>query len=378
MHSILTGKIEIFFTYAFLFANQNFMISRRTTQFENINAFIIPLLDCMQSKILAMNNTAQSNPFEFPSQIAILVIAFLGVIANGVLLVVLLWDPLKCFRRPSIYFVISLAFSDFFTGITSCLFAVQRYVTSKFFVLILQSAIFSSIENSFITILLMSIERLIVILYPMKVKSIITSRRIFMSIGVTWLVSILLGAATSFPTVEIFNDYVKFGILLECFLIVLIMLGIYSRMIFLLKNSSKVFRGNGFFRHSTREAESRRSVEKYHRNLNTVVFYLALVLIITVLPHLTLGLVYLGYKFFHPDHPLPLSLQYAPHVTFPIELLNFVLNSVIYAYRLPQFRASLFYCCKKNSGNGHQERALRRILSHNIEPNGNHTIDDEV
>ncbi|XP_028397555.1 melanopsin-like [Dendronephthya gigantea] len=324
------------------------------------------------------NTTVQSNPFEFPSQISILVIAFLGVIANGILLVVLLWDPLKCFRRPSMYFVISLAFSDFFTGIASCLFAVKDHVTSEYFGLILQSAIFCSIENSFITILLMSIERLIVIMFPMKAISIITSRRIFISIGVTWFFSILLGAAVSFPPGAIFNDYVKFGILIECFLIILIMLGIYIRMIFLLKNSSNVFRENGFIRHSSCDARSRRSIDRYHRSLNTVVFYLALVLIITVLPHLILGQVYLGYKFFHPNHPMPLSLQYAPYVTFPIELLNFVLNSVIYAYRLPQFRASLFHCCKKKSGNQRQETALRRILFHNNVPNGNHTVDDDV
>ena len=300
-----------------------------------------------------MNKTTETapatNPFALPSEISIMIIGIFGVITNGTLLIVMILDPLKCFRRPSMYFVLSLAISDLFTSITSCLFAVQNHVTSEFFSKVLTSVIWASVVNSFVTILSMAIERFIVVRYPIKAKSIITTRRILIAITVTWVISLVSGAGVSFPPP--YNEYVQFGCLLECFVIILVMFGIYLRILVLLKKSSKIFRAGHFTRHRHRNSEQgkRRNDVAYQRSLNMVVFYLALVLIITVLPHLILGQIYLGYKFFYPTHSRPESLLNAPYISFPIELLNFVLNPVIYAYRLPQFRAALCYYFKKKT-----------------------------
>ena len=326
---------------------------------------------------LAMNNTAQpSNPLAIPSDIAVLVIGIIGIITNGILLLVLYLDPFKCFRRPSMYFVISLSFSDLSTGIASCLYAMKNHFTSEYFLKVVTSSIWASVENSFIIILLMAIERFIVIRYPMKAKSIITGRRMFMAIVVTWLVSILLGAGVSLP--EPINDYVMFGCLIECFLIILVMLGIYLRMICLLKKSSKIFRGKQLVRHSRCEQGKKPKDATYQRSLNMVVFYLALVLIITVLPHLIIGQIYLGYKFFYPTHQpdqWPVSLVYAPYISFPLELLNFVLNSVIYAYRLPQFRRTLCYYLRRKSGNRLREGSVLIFPRNRNSTRGNHASD---
>lgn len=300
-----------------------------------------------------MNKTVETppatNPFALPSEISILIIGIFGVITNGTLLFVMIKDPLKCFRRPSMYFVLSLAFSDLSTGMASCLFAVQDRVMSELFNKVLVSVIWASVVNSFITILSMAIERFIVVRYPIKAKSIITARRISIAITVTWVVSIASGSGVSFPPP--YNEYIQFGCLLECFIIILVMFGIYLRILVLLKKSAKMFRGGQFTRHRHRSSEQgkKRNDTAYQRSLNMVVFYLALVLIITVLPHLILGQIYLGYKFFYPTLSRPESLEYAPYISFPVELLNFVLNPVIYAYRLPQFRASLCYYFKKKA-----------------------------
>ena len=322
-----------------------------------------------------MNSTAPStNPFELPSDIAVLVIGIFGVITNGILLLVMFLDPLKCFRRPSMYFAISLAFSDLSTGITSCLISMQKHVTSEYFKKFNNSSIWASVENSFITILLMAIERFIVIRYPIKAKSIITTRRISIAIAVTWLVSIVLGAGVSFP--KPYNDYVMFGCLIECFLIILVMLGIYFRMSVLLRKSSKIFRGKQFSRHGSCEPGKKpKKNATYERSLNMVVFYLALVLIITVFPHLLIGQVYLGYTLFYPTLPMPFSLRYAPYISFPVELLNFVLNSVIYAYRLPQFRTALCYYLGKKRRNGRREGSISIFSRHRNSSKNDRTSD---
>ena len=291
-----------------------------------------------------MSNTTP-NPLALPSDIATLVIGIIGVITNGILLTVLLLDPLKCFRRPSMYFVISLAFSDFLTCIVSCAFPFRMKVPSEYFTLISISAIWASVENSFLTILLMAIERLIVIRVPMKAKSIITRRRTWIAIAITWLISLLLGAGVSIPPP--YGDYVMFCVLIELFVIILVMLIIYVIMLILIKKSSNIFRGKQFTRHSSSGSEKKPKEAKQEHNLTMVVFYLALVLVVTVLPHLIIGQIFVGNKLFNPGQKQTKALSYAPYISFPVELLNFVLNSVIYAYRLPQFRDSLRYYLKK-------------------------------
>ena len=320
-----------------------------------------------------MNNTTQPpNPLALPSDIATLVIGIIGVITNGILLTVLLLDPLKCFRRASMYFVISLAFSDFITGIVSCMFAFYKQVNSKNFSNILISMIWASVENSFVTILLMAIERLIVIRVPMKAKSIITRRRTWIAIAITWLISLLLGAGVSFPYP--YGAYIKFCVLIELFVIILVMLIIYVIMLILIKKSSKIFRGKQFTRHRSCGLGKKSKEAKQEHNLTMVVFYLALVLVVTVLPHLIIGQIFVGNELFNPGQKQTKALSYAPYISFPVELLNFALNSVIYAYRLPQFRDSLRYYLIKITrkrqlrsvpilNSMHQETSFARCLS---------------
>ena len=310
----------------------------------------------LDSVTLAMNNSTPqpTNPFELPSDIATLVIGIFGVITNAILLLIMFLDPFKCFHRPNMYFVISLAFSDLSTSIASCMFAWRKYEPSEYLSKVATFAIWASIGNSFVTILLMAIERYIVIRFPMKAKSIITTKRIFIAIASTWVVSTILGAGVSFS--KSFHSYIKFGVLIECFVIVLVMLIIYVRMSVLLRKSSKIFSETQFSRHSSTEHGKKPKDAAYQRSLNMVVFYLALVLIITVVPHLIIGQIYLGYIFFYPTHDRPVALTYAPYISFPVELLNFVLNPVIYAYRLPQFRKALcYYLRRKTKKRRHEE-----------------------
>lgn len=310
-----------------------------------------------QNTSLAMNNAASaSNSFQLPSSVVVLIIGIVGFITNGILLLVMFFDPLKCFHRPSMYFVISLAISDFLTGIASCFFAVEQLVRSPYIKTVSVAAIWCSVENSFITILLMAIERLIAIRYPLKAKSMITSRRILILILITWFISMGFGAGVSFPLP--YGSYVMFGCLIGCFLIIVVMLAIYFTMIVLLRKSSKMFGGRQITRHGTSESGRKAKDAKFQRCLNMVVFYLALVLIITVLPHLIIGQIYLGYALFYPTHSRPVLLEYAPYISFPLELLNFVLNSVIYAYRLPQFRASVCYYLKRKKRRMNREVSL--------------------
>ena len=65
---------------------------------------------------LAPDPFAEVGIFAFGSAIYMLVISFITTLANGVLLVVFLVDPLKTLKSPTSYFLIALAINDLLNG----------------------------------------------------------------------------------------------------------------------------------------------------------------------------------------------------------------------------------------------------------------------
>lgn len=313
-----------------------------------------------------MNETCLlKHPLALPYLVAILVVGIAAVFANGILLIVLLFDPLKCFRRPSMYFITSLGFSDLLTGIVSCLYSIHHIQNcsskettrneSEYLSKVIKSTIWASVENSFITVLLMAIERYIFIKFPIKAKSIVTVKRIFLAIGVTWLVSLIFGAGVSLS--HPYDKYIKFGILFQLVFLIFVMLFLYVRIIILLGKSSKAFQGKQFSRHCSIRSGKAQMENQHQSFLNKIVFYLALILFITVLPHLIIGQIFLVFEIFFRSYAKPKALEYASFISFPLELLNFVLNAVVYAYRLPKFRSSLCHILRGIRGKVSSQRS---------------------
>ena len=56
--------------------------------------------------------------FAFGSAIYIIIVPFLNIVANGLLLVVFYFDPLKIFRNATTYSLIGIAFVDIFIAAT--------------------------------------------------------------------------------------------------------------------------------------------------------------------------------------------------------------------------------------------------------------------
>ena len=56
--------------------------------------------------------------FAFGSAIYMFIASFLSIIANGLLLLVFLFDPLKIFRKATTYFLVGLSIADILTATT--------------------------------------------------------------------------------------------------------------------------------------------------------------------------------------------------------------------------------------------------------------------
>lgn len=315
---------------------------------------MITFLDTRFRVIMAANKSTPS-PFDtstllLGSNISVFFIGILSILTNGTLLLITFLDPLKKFKRSSTYFITSLSFSDFITGITSCMYAFHTKISlNPILQKALSASIWVSVQNSFITILLMAVERLLVVKEPLGVRRIITRRRTVLAIAVTWIASVVSGAATGIPTP--YGIYVRFAILIEFSLIILVMLSIYVRMLVLLKVSDNVLKGKKFSGNSRQQMTSRSCSTRAQHNLNTVVLNIAVILVVTVVPHVVVGLTFYTFKLFCPKtcQATP-AMTVSTIISFPIELLHFVLNPIVYAWRLSEYRQSLrYYFSRKNS-----------------------------
>ena len=293
---------------------------------------------------MASNNTIDTASIQLGADISVFLIGILSILTNGTLLLVTFLDPLKRFNRSSTCFITSLSFSDFVTGITSCTYAFHAKITSNPLLLwSISISIWVCVQNSFITILLMAVERLLVVKEPLGVRRIITKRRTVLAIAVAWVVSAVSGGATGIP--KPYRTYVKFAILMEFAVIIVAMLLIYLRMLVLLKQSDRALKGKKFSG-SNRQQVARKasSTSKAQHNLNRVVFNIGVILVVTVVPHIVVGLTYYSFTLFCPQTcGFTPAMRVSYIITFPVELLHFVLNPIIYAWRLREYRNSLCY-----------------------------------
>ncbi|XP_046858201.1 muscarinic acetylcholine receptor M1-like [Xenia sp. Carnegie-2017] len=108
---------------------------------------------------------------------------------------------------------------------------------------------------------------------------------------------------------------------------------------FLRKKADKLF-------DRRRKKRTEKSISSQQDKLTNVVLLLVGILVFTVLPYLVATLVYITYTTFM-KRDVPEGLLKFINNFFPIELLNFALNPLVYAWRLRQYRKSLRYLFTK-------------------------------
>ena len=175
----------------------------------------------------------------------VMAVGLLSILTNGVLLFILVKDPLKCFKASTTYFIISLSLSDLLTGANACLWAVdsifpfsteaKKYMLAFFWI---------TTQVSFLTLVAMSAERFLIVKYPLYCRMWITKKRVSLSIALIWFVSAVLGGQlVILPPTKVL--YVQFSIFTEFFISVFVIAGLYVFILLGIRNSQRAFRGNG-------------------------------------------------------------------------------------------------------------------------------------
>ena len=267
------------------------------------------------------------NSYEFAySDLPLITISVFGVASNVLLLVAFLKDPLKCFRNSGTYLVMNLAVSD----CLMCLFVPSFFVMYvlpgcywifEVFVLWFGAA-------SFVSIASISIDRFLLVAYPIKHHILMRGKVIIMWLAAIWIVSCTL------PLIRLFCDHKNHQII--GVIIIIISVAIYACTYWKLRKQAK----NIALQNSCESRAQEIRILKEKKFLNTIIL-IACVAFLSIVPSMV---------FFQIYHALTwrndIFIEIIRKIFVFILYTNFAVNPIIYVIRLPNYRKTfyLLYC----------------------------------
>ena len=268
------------------------------------------------------------------SDIPVIVIQLFGFTSNGLLLLAIFKDPLKCFRNSATYFVINLSVSDCLTCFFSHIFYMTsinlvelRYETFQMLVLFCGCA-------SLISIPTIAIDRFLMILYPIK-------HRVFMrgKVVIAWMMAIWFVSCAVTVTTFKFCSWGKDGKGVYTFWAFIIVLStvFYASTYYMLKKQSRNIAVQSS--NDTRTQQIRILKEKQFLRTITII---ACIAVIFVFP----STMFFETSVFLNLNTRKLSATIATKIFVCVFAINFAVNPLIYVLRLPNYRKTFFllYC----------------------------------
>ena len=294
---------------------------------------------------LAPDPFAEVRIFAFGSAIYMLVISFITILANGLLLVVFLVDPLKTLKSPTSYFLIALAISDLLTGMihlplySSCFIVSYLQGPMKGLSLcrdvllnlaLTQSSI--TMTTSFLIVFAFTVTQFIVVSSPLKYARKVTSRKIVICVLVFYAYSILFWVS-QYWGISI-DLLFKIDVFLISLFVPYITLFFYILLHFTFKrkmDASKMLSNES----SLQSRES--SQNRIQRQFITINCILIVILLFCSQPVVWF---WMAVEFWLPK-PLTPKLYIVNLMIDNILYLKFMLDPFVYAWRLPKYREAL-------------------------------------
>lgn len=274
-----------------------------------------------------------------------LIFSSLAAVFNSFLLLILLCDPFREFRTPSTVFVANLAVADLLTGFFSIL-KTTIILTNGLSTIyntgwIVASSGIWTMQCSLFTVLLITGERLLAVSKPLHFRSLVTSRRTLLLSISTWVLSLLNCSASTFANDKTFYFSFLFTSIFNFIAVILTVLG-YFVLYKALKNKNNEINRYAVPDNSqtstTDTASLRRKKKAFSDNKKLVNTFLmvTVVMILTVLPVSILAIIFVFCPW-NCGNIINIIFKYEPLV-----MINFVVNPIIYAFRLPQYRKAFW------------------------------------
>ena len=149
---------------------------------------------CWGLLIMAENNITfgVSYPYTY-SDIPLTTICILGVVSNELLPLAFFKDPLKCFRNSTTHFVTNLSISDCLTCLFALLTANEMIAENRKIILFL---IESFAGVSLVSLTSISIDRFLMVAYPIKHRILMKGKVIVLCLAVIWIFGCSLSGIT--------------------------------------------------------------------------------------------------------------------------------------------------------------------------------------
>ena len=279
---------------------------------------------------MAENNITVGFSYQYTYRdIPIITIFIFGVASNGLLLVAFFKDPLKCFRNSATHFVTNLSISDCLT----CLFALFFDITANYMtgenhkIILFLFASFAIV--SLVSLTSISIDRFLMVAYPIKHRILMKGKVIVLCLAVIWIFGCSLSGITPLfgrQNKIYFYNSGAVGIALSGV--------IYAATYHKLKKQSR----NIALQNSSESRAQEIRILKEKKFLNTIIL-IACVAFLCIVP----------FMVFSSINPNPsnlrgniLVIQIFTKIFSFFFYANFAVNPIIYVIRLPNYRKTFY------------------------------------
>ena len=283
---------------------------------------------------MAENNTTTFIIFNL-TNISFFVTALLGAASNVLLLIALYKDPLKCFRNSGTYFIVNLSISDLLTCVFVPFFLHVIVIADSSAVFGLLVVSFGNV--SFVSIASISVDRCLLVAYPLKHHQLIVGK-----VMIVWLSGIWL-SGFAIPTLQMFyGDEMNDMLVVYCFSISVILLSAVMNAITfstLKKHSKSIAQQN-----ATDSRAQKIRILKEERVLKTIAV-IACIAFFCLVPTMIYFPLNDSLKFSENS----VATEVLHKLILQIFYINFAVNPLIYVSRLPNYRKTfyLIYCKRR-------------------------------
>lgn len=300
-----------------------------------------------QPEIFSDPTYEQLAKFFFGSAIYMIVLSSVTIVANALLLLVVIVDPLKTFKNPTSYFLISLAISDLLTAL------IHLPLTSSCFIffylrgpeqgLILCYEIFLNLGQtqaaitmtiSFLIVFAFTVTQFVIVSSPLKYARMATPRKVGICVVTLYLYSILFWVSQYWGLpIDVLN---KIDVFLHNFFIPYATIGVYLLLHRTFKRkmaASRMLSSDSHIQRAPKETQSNR----VRRKFVTINCVLIAILVFCSQPS---AIFWLIREFWLPAEET-IQLSTVNLFIDNILYLKFMLDPFVYAWRLPKYREAL-------------------------------------
>ena len=282
------------------------------------------------------NITTFSFTFEY-RYIPYFIIALVGITSNALLLIALIKDPLKCFRNSGTYLIMNLSVTD----LLMCIFEIPFHLNAIVITgwdRVFRFLTLTSGTVSLVSIASISIDRFLLVAYPLKHRHLFTGK-----VMPLWLLGVWL-SGVAFPMTGLFFDRMINNVLaLHCFTVSIILLSVfmYAMTFLTLKRHWKDIGEQN----STESCARKTRILKERKFLKTIVL-IACIAFFCIVPSTIYFQLYDSLHYSKDN----LAVLITTDILHLIFYINFAVNPLVYLLRLPNYRKTFYLIyCKRRS-----------------------------